>query len=71
MTLEALSLFELVATKTALETLNVCFEDNVQPQVSTRLGCFYVTGILSWGYGLSWAEAIIGLRLILVMFIDG
>ena len=23
----------------------------------TRLGCFYVTAILSWGYGWGWAEA--------------
>ena len=30
---------------------------------STRLGCFYVTAILSWGYGWGWVEAEVDLHL--------
>ena len=29
----------------------------------TRLGCFYVTAILSWGYGWGWFEVELNLRL--------
>ena len=29
----------------------------------TRLGCFYVTAILSWGYGWGWVEAEVDLNL--------
>ena len=34
----------------------------VRTQGKTRLGCFYVTAILSWGYGLGWVEAEVEIR---------
>ena len=30
---------------------------------NTRLGCFYVTAILSWGYGWGWFEPEVEIRL--------
>ena len=33
------------------------------PPSTTRLGCFYVTAILSWGYGWGWLEAEVDLNL--------
>ena len=36
---------------------------NLKKHVRTRLGCFYVTAILSWGYGWGWVEAEVDLNL--------
>ena len=37
--------------------------ENPVGTVGTRLGCFYVTAILSWGYGWGWVEAEVDLNL--------
>ena len=36
---------------------------SLQCFILTRLGCFYVTAILSWGYGWGWVEAEVDLSL--------
>ena len=33
-----------------------CWHTNQQINHMTRLGCFYVSAILSWGYGWGWVE---------------
>ena len=43
---------KLVSTCTRKKSL----WENPVGTVGTRLGCFYVTAILSWGYGWGWVE---------------
>ena len=38
----------------SLLVLGLYSVDNLQIGFLTRLGCFYVTAILSWGYGWGW-----------------
>ena len=45
--------------KILILNLNFCFKTYCQ----TRLGCFYVTALLSWGYGWGWVEAEFDLNL--------